>query len=204
MEFTEVVRRRRMVRNYDPARPVARETVDQLLELAIRAPSAGFSQGWQFLVLDTDESRSRFWAATTSPDVPLDSWLSGMRSAPVLIVALSDKDAYLDRYAAPDKGWTDRDPDIIDARWPTPYWDIDTGMASLLVLLGAVDQGLASCFFGIPPNRHQAVRDAFSVPSQLRFVGVISLGYGALDRKSPSLKRGRRTLDQVVSYGSMS
>src|SRR3712207_5973656 len=124
MEFTEVVRRRRMVRNYDPNRPVTRELLAELLELAIRAPSAGFSQGWHFLVLDTPEDRARFWNATVEPEAEPNPWLLGLQSAPVLILAMSDKMAYIERYAAPDKGWTDRD----EARWPVPYWDIDTGM----------------------------------------------------------------------------
>jgi nitroreductase len=198
MEFTQVVRSRRMVRNYDPERPVSRETIEQLLQLAIRAPSAGFSQGWQFLVLDEPADRDRFWQLTTDDGVP-DSWLSGMLSAPVLVLALSDKEAYLDRYAQPDKGWTDRD----EAHWPVPYWDIDTGMASLLIMLGAVDLGLASCFFGVQPENQSAVKEGFGIPDRLRIVGVVSLGYGAADRKSPSLKRGRRQLDQVLAYGRM-
>jgi nitroreductase len=198
MEYLQAVRARRMVRNYDPGRPVERAVIEQLLDLAIRAPSAGFSQGWHFLVLDTAETRSRFWQLTTDDEVP-DSWLKGMQSAPVLILALSDKQAYLDRYAAEDKGWTDRD----EARWPVPYWDIDTGMASLLVLLGAVDLGLASCFFGVPVPNVAAVKGGFGIPERLNIVGVISLGQAAPDRRSPSLKRGRRGLDQVLSYGRM-
>ena len=193
-----MVRSRRMVRNYDPDRSVSRETIEELLRLAIRAPSAGFSQGWHFVVLDTAQDRDRFWELSTEGGEP-DSWLRGMRSAPALILALSDKDAYLNRYAQPDKGWTDRD----EARWPVPYWDIDTGMASLLVLLGATDHGLASCFFGVPPAYQNAVKDGFGIPERLRIVGVISLGYGLPDRKSPSLKRGRRGLEQVLSYGRM-
>lgn len=200
MEFSEVVRKRRMVRAYDPDRPVARSTLNELLELAIRAPSAGFSQGWHFLVLDTPEDRAAFWdASADDPAAEPDSWLRGMRSAPALIIAMSDKTAYLDRYAAPDKGWTDRD----EARWPVPYWDIDTGMASLLILLGAVDHGLGSCFFGVPGERHQQVKQAFGVPERLSLVGVISLGHPAPDRKSPSLKRGRRPVTEVASYGRM-
>jgi len=198
MEFTDAVRARRMVRNYQPDRPVSRETIERLLQLAIRAPSAGFSQGWHFLVLDATADRDRFWRLSTEGGEP-DSWLRGMQTAPVLILALSDKDAYLDRYAEPDKGWTDRD----EARWPVPYWDIDTGMASLLVLLGAVDEGLASCFFGVPPAYQSAVKDGFGIPDRLRIVGVISLGYAVADRKSPSLKRGRRGLDLVLYYGRM-
>lgn len=198
MEFNEVVRKRRMVRNYDPSRPVPREVLTELLELAIRAPSAGFSQGWHFLVLDTPEDRAAFWAPTTDDSEP-DPWLRGMQSAPVLIIAMSDKAAYLDRYADEDKGWTDRD----EARWPVPYWDIDTGMASLLILLGAVDHGLAGCFFGVPPELHGEVKQAFGIPERLRLVGVISLGHPAPDRRSPSLKRGRRPVAEVASFGRM-
>src|SRR3954467_1048524 len=101
-----------MVRDYDPARPVPAEVRERLLEHAIRAPSAGFSQGWAFLVLETPEDRERFWTATTDSALeapPPDGWLPRMRRAPLLIVPMSDKAAYLDRYAEPDKGWTDRD-----------------------------------------------------------------------------------------------
>ncbi|WP_369131038.1 nitroreductase family protein [Modestobacter roseus] len=198
MEFSEVVRRRRMVRDYDPDRPVPPEVRDRLLEHAIRAPSAGFSQGWAFLVLESAAERDRFWAATTDGGTP-DGWLTRMRRAPLLIVPFSNKDAYLDRYAEPDKGWTDRD----EARWPVPYWDVDTGMASLLILLTAVDEGLAAAFFGVPPERVPAVRDAFGVPGTHRPVGCISVGYaGGEDKRSPSLKRGRRGLDEVVHRGA--
>ena len=78
----------------------------------------------------------------------------------MLVLCLSHKDAYLERYAAPDKGWTDRD----EARWPVPYWHVDTGMAALLILLTATDEGLGSLFFGVPPERHGAVHEAFAVP----------------------------------------
>jgi nitroreductase len=170
--------------------------VDALLDNAIRAPSAGFSQGWDFLVLRDPADRARFWAVTAEPGEP-DAWLLGMQSAPLLIVCLSDKDTYLDRYAEPDKGWTDRD----EARWPVAYWDVDTGMAAMLMLLTAVDQGLVSCFFGVPPVQQAAFRAAFDVPSGRIPVGVVSVGYAAPDRPSPSLRRGRRGLDQVAHEG---
>jgi nitroreductase len=198
MELRDAIRRRRMVRDYDPDRPVPRAQLDALLELAIRAPSAGFSQGWRFLVLDTPESVARFWAATApnGPDGPADRWLEGMSRAPVLILALSEKKIYLDRYAQPDKGWTDR----AESRWPVPYWHIDTGMAALLILLGAVDDGLASCLFGVPTARWPAVQAAFAVPAGLDPVAVISLGYARADARSAVRKRSRRPVAEVTSY----
>ena len=197
MELQNAVRTRRMIRTYDPDRPVPRETLEMLLNLAIRAPSAGHTQGWRFLVLDDITSRSRFWSAT-SDGGEADSWLRRLQSAPALIVCLSDKAAYLDRYAEPDKGWSDKD----ERRWPVPYWHIDTGMAAMILLLAAHDIGLGACFFGIPPERWPAFLDAFAVPDGLAPVGVVSLGYPAPDRKSPSLKRGRRSIEDVVAYGS--
>jgi nitroreductase len=185
-----------MVRNYDPDRPVPPELVDKLLGYGLRAPSAGFSQCWGFLVLDTPADVAAFWAATTPGD-RVDNWLAGMRRAPLIVVPHSNRGAYLDRYAEPDKGWADRD----ENRWPVPYWHIDAGFASLLMLLGAVDEGLGACFFGIPPESTGAYRSAFGVPDTYTPIGAITIGYRADDRRSPSLRRGRREVAEVAHRG---
>lgn len=197
MELAAAVRARRMVRAYDPVRPVPRAAIDTALDLAVRAPSAGFSQGWDFVVLTEPDDRQRFWHSTSDPDAPADAWLQGLRTAPALILCLSDRQRYLDRYAEPDKGWTDRD----EGRWPVPYWDTDTAMAAMILLLSLVDQQLAGCFFGVPPQRIPAVLEAFDIPQDRRPVGVVSLGYPAPDRRSPSLRRGRRPVAEVAHDG---
>jgi nitroreductase len=186
-----------MVRLYDPDRPVPAQVITTALRNAIRAPSAGFSQGWDFVVLTSAQEREAYWSATTDPDDEPDSWLAGIRTAPALILCLSDEGTYLRRYAEPDKGWADMD----EARWPVRYWDIDTGMAALMMLLTAVDEGLGGCFFGTPPEVHQDVFEAFDIPSDRSLVGVVSLGYPAPHPKSGSLRRGLRGLDQVAHYG---
>lgn len=198
MEFQEVVRRRRMVRAYDD-RPVDPAVVDRMLGNAVRAPSAGFSQGWGFLALDTPEDVARFWEATSGDAEVSSRWLDGMRTAPVVIVPMSDRGAYLERYAAPDKGWTDRAED----RWPVPFWHIDTGMAALLILQTAVDEGLGACFFGITPGTLDAFRSAFDVPDRLTPIGAITVGHRIPDTGaagSPS-RRPRRPVEDVVRRG---
>jgi nitroreductase len=195
MEFQDVVRRRRMVRDYEE-RPVPAEVRERILANALRAPSAGHSQGWAFLVIEEAEDRDRFWAAVTSPGEE-SPWSAGLRRAPLIVVALSHKQAYLDRYAEPDKGVTDRR----ESFWPVPYWDVDTGFAALLMLLTAVDAGLAACFIGIRPERTADFRAAFGVPEPYRPVGFVTIGHGAPDVPSPSLKRGRRTVGEVVHRG---
>jgi len=200
MEFQDVVRRRRMVRNY-AERPVEREVVDRCLRNATRAPSAGFSQGWAFLVLDTPSDVHRWWEVTTDPDdlAAPDDWLTGMMRAPVVVVPCSSRTAYLSRYAQPDKGWTDRD----EARWPMPFWHMDTAMASLLILQTAVDAGLGACFFGVPPERDAAVRAAFGIPDTFDPVGVVTIGHLADDAGAPGSPSTRRRLglDEVVHRG---
>ena len=202
MEFQEVVRRRRMVRRYAET-PVDPAVVELALANAVRAPSAGFSQGWAFVVLDRRDDVRRFWTAATDPDAlrEPDPWLRGMTRAPVVVVPCSSRRAYLDRYAEPDKGWTDRD----EGRWPMPFWHMDAAMAALLILLTASDAGLGSCFFGIPPEREQEVRRALGVPDDHDPIGAITIGHPATDSElaatgSPA-RRPRRPLAEVVHRG---
>jgi nitroreductase len=197
MEFQDVVDRRRMVRNFQAGRPVPPEVLDRILENALHAPSAGFSQGWAFLVLDTPADVERFWGVTWADGDRSSFRWQGLFDAPVLIVPMSHKQAYLDRYAEPDKGVTDKR----ESFWPVPYWDIDTGMAALLMLLTAVDAGLGALFFGIFPERLADFRAEFDVPEAYTPIGAIALGYAAPDEPSPSLKRGRRPVDEVVHRG---
>lgn len=202
VEFQDVVRRRRMVRRYAD-RPVDPASVDRMLDNAVRAPNAGFSQGWAFLVLDTEVDVTRFWETTSPVVAPVveeerrgastpNRWLDGMRTAPVVIVPMSDQDAYLDRYEEPDK----RRPD-----WAVPYWHMDTAMASLLILQTAVDEGLGACFFGVPGARIEAFRSEFAVPDHLTPIGAITVGHHTDDAGSPGSPARRPRRSDVVHRG---
>lgn len=197
MELLDAVSRRRMVRRFDPDRPVPLDTVVDLVRLGQKAPSAGHTQGWDVLALLDASDRERFWEVSRERDGEPDAWLRGVSAAPALLLMLADRTAYLDRYAEPDKGWTDRSPD----RWPIPYWDTDTSMAAMILLLGAVDAGLGALFFGVPAARHETVKAAYAVPPDRRIVGVVALGHEAERVRSPSLRRGRRPLGDVLHLG---
>lgn len=202
MEFQDVVRTRRMHRRFTD-QPVAADAVDRITRNAVRAPSAGFSQGWAFVVLDTAQDRDRFWAASTPQDAErserdMSAWLAGMRTAPVIVLALASKAAYLRRYAEKDKGWEDLD----EARWPVPFWHVDVGMASLLMLQTAVDEGLGACFFGVPPEHVPAVRAELGIPDEYEITGVVAVGHPADGgAKGSPTRRRRKPLDEVVHRG---
>lgn len=191
MEFQRVVERRRMVRNFDD-RPVSEAAVERILSNATRAPSAGFSQGWGFLALTESEDRARFWDAEWPRQERGTSPHEGVMRANLIVIPCANKQAYLDRYAEPDKGRTDRD----ESRWPVPYWTVDTAFATMSMLLTVVDEGLGALFFGL---RHEdAIKEAFGIPESFSPIGVLAAGHPARDVPSPSLKRGRRPSSETI------
>lgn len=194
-----MLRRRRMVRHFDD-RPLDADVVERVVAAGLRAPSAGFTQGYAVLLLTDPDDRARFWSVTAT-DQATASWSpetrAGVMRAPALAVTLSNKQAYLDRYAREDKGWTDRD----EARWPVPYWHVDTGMVALLMLLQAVDEGLGALFIGMAPRVIPAFRAEFGVPDDRDVVGVVCFGYEASDAPRRDLASRRLPVDEIVHRG---
>ncbi|SDL31039.1 Nitroreductase [Lentzea albidocapillata subsp. violacea] len=193
MEFQDVVRRRRMVRRFTDE-PVSEESLQRIMRNAVRGPSAGFSQGQGFLVLRGEQLRRL---------TEMFEWWSGedAKTAPVVVIPFSAKEVYLERYAEADKDWTGlADED----RWPVPYWDIDTGMAALLILQTAVDEGLGAVFFGTDKETWPELRAAFGVPDRYVPIGMIAIGHSAEESVSEGaspLRRKRKLFDEVVHWG---
>jgi nitroreductase len=196
MELWDTFRRRKSVRAFRQD-PVPGDALDRVLASVLHAPSAGFTQGNEFLVLDDPEAVAFFWEVTSDP-TDLMTEDDRTRLAPVIVVPLVDKDAYLSRYSAPDKeqyGLGDEE------RWPVPFWYVDAGMASMCILLAAVDEGLAAWFFGIAHGEEELLA-RFDVPPRFRQAGVIGIGYAAdadpLSAQSSARTRRRRTADELV------
>ncbi len=188
MEFAQVVKRRRMVRNYT-GEPVGPDVLDRILDTGVRIPSAGFSQG-VFLVAVTDaETRGEIARLCGEEEYVADGfdpWISG---APVHILVCVSSAVYADRYAAADKGGPDSP--LADAdNWPVPYWWVDGGAAVQNLLLAAVDEGLAAGFLG--SQRMPEIKTLLGIPDNVSPIGIVTVGHPAPDRKSGSLKRGRR------------
>lgn len=196
MDFAEAVRRRRMVRRFRPD-PVPRTLLTEVLDLARRAPSAGFSQGFEFLVLDGDDT-GVFWDVTGARPWWERRFPSVLR-APVLVIPLADREAYLDRYAQPDKMASGLHR---AEAWPQPYWLTDTAFATMILLLAAVDRGLGGLFFGIFRNEQQLLA-TLGVPEGRTALGAVALGWpDDDDRPSGSpLVHPRRPLEEVVHWG---
>ena len=196
MDFQEILKRRKSVRAYEQ-RPVPREVLDRVLASVLHAPTAGFTQGNEFLVLNDPAAVAEFWAITDDPADPLSPEQRAVLP-PALILPLSNRAAYLTRYSMPDKAGYGLDQ---AERWPVPYWDIDAGMASMLILLAAVNEGLGAWFFGIFAGEKEMLA-RFGVPEEFKPIGVIGLGYSV--PSDPNVARGsarriaRRSVEALV------
>jgi nitroreductase len=194
MEFEKAVLKRRMVRNFQP-NPVPKEIVDKILSLALHAPSAGFSQGWAYVVVQDEKLRKQIGDLQGETDFYATRRFHRFVSeAPLLIVACASEKIYHDRYRESDK----LKEDGTEIEWPTPYWHFDIGAACMLIFLAVVNEGYASAFTGV--FRVQEMKKLLRIPEHFHPVGVISVGLPAEDVKSPSLKRGRRSPEQVVHH----
>ena len=191
MDFREVVQRRRMVRRYR-TEPVEAEQLDRIVDAAVRAPSAGWSQGVRLVVVTDAQTRRDIAEVCGEPSYlrrGFEPWLS---TAPAHIVLCVLPDDYRARYAEADKR-SSRGPE----GWHVPFWWVDAGAALEAVLLAAVDEGLAAGFLDVADPA--ALRHLLRIPPDVEVVGLVTIGHAADDdRRSSSLRRGRRP--DVVRY----
>ncbi|MCZ2126283.1 MAG: nitroreductase family protein [Anaerolineales bacterium] len=193
MEFKDAVLKRRMVRNFAD-KAVDKQTIERIVDLTRHAPSAGFTQGQAFIIV-TDANTRRAVAQTCEEEEYVKGGFDPFISkAPVLLIPCTSEIAYHRRYQQADK--VDEQGNEIE--WPVPYWFMDAGCAAMLALLAVVDEGLVGAFVGSKDLK--ALRALLNIPDEVTPVGVIAVGYRAEDKRSPSLKRGRKPDAEYVHY----
>lgn len=191
MEFSDVLARRRMIRNYTEE-AVAGEALNRIAAAALRAPSAGNSQAVAVVVV-TDESLRKDIAQLADEasyvSAGFDPWIS--RAPAHLVISVSEQ-VYRDRYSEPDK--LGPDGEVIE--WPVPYWWVDAGASMMAMLLAAVDEGLGAGFLGV--HSLPELSALLGIPEHFHPLGVITVGHPAPDRRSGSLDRPKKTPDDAV------
>ncbi len=185
MEFKDTVLKRRMVRNFAD-KPVDPQIVERIVELTRHAPSAGFTQGQSFIVVTQPELKKAIAATCEETEYVQGGFDPFISKAPVLLIPCTSELAYHRRYQETDKV----NEDGSEIVWPVPYWFMDIGCAVMIALLAAIDEGLVCAFAG--STDLDALRSILRIPAEVTPVGVIAVGYRAEDKRSPSLKRGRK------------
>ncbi len=180
-----------MVRSYAPE-PVRPDALERIVAAIRRAPSAGFSQGVAFVVVTEEETRRRIGKIAGEEHYVAGGFDPFISRAPVQIVVCTSEQVYHDRYNEPDKKAEGEE----EIDWPIPYWHTDAGCSLMLILLAAVNEGLGSAFVGVPDP--SALQELLGIPEDYLPIGVAMIGHAAPDKKSGSLKRGRRSVADVL------
>jgi nitroreductase len=189
-ELSELLTRRRMVRNYEERQPDG-TVIERVLDQARRAPSAGHSQAVSFVVISEPSIRLRIAELAGEPEYVRRGFPSWLSRAPVHVVLAVEPATYHARYADADKASARS-----SHQWDVPYWYVDAGATLMLLLLAAADAGLAAGFQG--SHNLPGLSALLAIPDSVAPIGLVTLGYAAPDRPSGSLRRGRKPLEQIV------
>ena len=198
MDFAELLARRRMVRHYAPE-PVPREVLERIVRTVRRAPSGGYSQGQRLLVVTDAATRAAVADLAGEPERLAQGFQPWVARAPVHLVVCTREDDYHERYRQPDKL---REGEEI--AWPVPYWYVDAGAALMLLLLAAIDEGLAAGVFGVLSEQVEPLKWLLGIPDDVLFVGVVTVGRPAPDPRwsatSSRLTQRRKPLSDLVFW----
>lgn len=188
-----------MIRAYTE-QPIPADDLDGVLDLARRAPAAGNTSAIDFLVLDTPDNVDAYWNTTLTPEKQQTFRWQGLLRAPALVVVTTRPDAYVERYAEPDKARAKLG--AATTHWAQPFWWIDAGMVVENLLLLATDQGWGASLFGVF-DHEPALMDTFNVPTNRRIVCTVALGWPAdNDEPGRSARRTRAPIGDIVHRGS--
>jgi nitroreductase len=189
-----------MVRHYDPE-PVSRETLERICRSVRRAPSGGFSQGQRLIVVTEGETRAKIAELLHEDDWVAEGREPWMSVAPAHIVVCTREQDYHDRYNEPDKLAVTGGVEI---EWPAPFWYVDAGAAMMLILLAAIDEGLAAGVYGVTVPEMEAFKDLLGIPEDIHVVAGVTVGKGKADpnasRVTSRFTQMRRPLGEVVHW----
>lgn len=178
MSLQELATLRQSDRKYDPTKPVSRETIERILQVARLAPSATNSQPWHFVVVDEPSLRDQVAGALTSTFT--GSMNKFATTAPVLLVLVEEP-----------ANTTGKVGSLLLNKHLPAY---DIGIVASYITLAAQEEGLGSCIIGWVDEKR--VRKILSIPRSKKVPLVISLGYTTEMRR----EKKRKPLSELISY----
>jgi FMN reductase [NAD(P)H] len=195
MELRDILARRRMHRAFLPD-PLPPEQVEHVAGVIRHAPSGGFTQGMSIVVVTDDETRAAIARAFGDEHYSTDG-RNFIADAPVHMVISANEALYHARYNEADKLAATGG---VEVTWPVPYWFVDAGALMMLVLLAAIDEGLASAFIGHPDQK--AIFDELvGLPEDVVPIGLALIGKpGDAPPIGSRLRARRRPLDDLVHW----
>jgi len=176
--------------------PLPQDQIERIAAVIRHAPSGGFSQGGSLVVVTNDETRAAIARAFGDEHYSTDG-RNFIADAPVHMVVSANEALYHARYNEADKLAATGG---VEVTWPVPYWFVDAGALMMLVLLAAIDEGLASAFVG-HPDQKRIFAELLGLPVDVVPIGLALFGKPAdAPPVGSRLKSRRRPLDDLVHW----
>jgi len=171
MEYTDLIHTRESVRNYDPNRPVPKETLEKILDAGRLAPSARNNQPWKFLVISSSAILEKVRTSYHR------DWL---KDAPHILVVLGLR----------DQAWN---------RGYDGYNSVETDAAIAMthIILAAENEGVGACW--IAAYDPALLKEALNISENQLIFGITPLGYPKA-RYQKTLIKKRKPLEEIVEF----
>jgi nitroreductase len=171
MEFTELIKVRESIRNYDPGHPVSKDVLLKILDAGRLAPSAANRQPWKFVIIASNEMLARIKVCYER------DWF---RDAPQILAVVGDE----------SEAWTRR----YDQRC---FIETDLAIAMYQLILAATNEGVGTCW--ISNFKPDIAGAALGLKDRQYVLAMTPLGYPRSDYKRKEVK-DRKTLNIVTDW----
>jgi 5,6-dimethylbenzimidazole synthase len=195
------IMQRRDIRAQFTDEPVSDELLDKLLRAAHHAPSVGFMQPWNFVVIRDPATKERVHrgferaheeSAAMFPEEKQDQYrgfkLEGIREAPVNLLITCDRN---------------RTGPVVIGRTVQPEMDLFSTVCAVQNLwLAARAEGIGVGWVSI--IHEQELRDIFNLPESVVVIAYLCIGHVSHFPDMPELEKAgwlpRLNLDELIYY----
>lgn len=178
MDFKELQLARESCRAYQD-KPVSRETLVHLVDVAHYSPSGCNAQPWRFIIVDEPEARAKLVEALDDDGLTGCPW--GDR-VPAFILICEDKAQLM--------------PGVGERYGSQHFAQMDIGMAAMALCYEATAMGLGACMIGTLSQ--EKMHRAFGIPESCPVRLAITVGYPK--KEGAPRKKDRKALDDILSY----
>ena len=169
MDFIDLVKRRRSVREYSPS-SIPKEVMNKCLKAARLSPSACNSQPWYFIVVQDEKTKNAIVKRVFSGLYSVNSFVKG---AAAFLVVIREPSLWVARLAGRFRG--------------VQYSLIDIGIAVEHFVLEATELRLGTCWLGW--FNEGEVKKILKIPKNKKVDIIVSIGYPKeQDRRSVQRK----------------
>ncbi|MGL5317746.1 MAG: nitroreductase family protein, partial [Bacteroidales bacterium] len=162
---------------FDPLKPIEKEKLYRILEIARLAPSACNAQPWKFIVVDDESLRHQIADATSNRLLSINHFT---KQAPIHLLIVEEPANFSSSIGSFFK--------------KKHFPHIDIGIVAEHICLAAADEGIGSCMIGWFDEKK--IKKILNIPSSRTVVLDIVLGYSTQELRS----KKRKQMSEIVSF----